>query len=400
MTTSSDKPALAIIGAGVFQTALIRKASEMGFETHVFSWAQDSTVGGVWADHFYPISITEKQQILEQCQQIRPVGVVSIGSDLAVITVNYLAEALGLTCNPKHSIAVGTNKYLMREALAEQGCASVRFIVVDAACVSEAGAECDLDLSGLNFPLIVKPTDRSGSRGITKVLARQDLNSAILRAQAQSFEQCAIVEEYVAGEEFSIESISFAGHHTMLAVTRKFTTGSPNFIETGHLQPSGLSPAVLAECERVVIGALDALGMQYGASHAELKIDQAGTIKIIEVGLRMGGDFIGSDLVQLTTGYDYLRMVIEVACKVQPTFAKTSAGGFAFVKFSFSQADNALLEASAKRFSEYLEFMEIAETNSARTVTDSSTRYGYALFFSATAEPMRDILGMLGTDDG
>ena len=86
---------IVIIGANDFQRPLIQKAHEMGYETHVFAWREGAT-GAKDADYFYEISITEKEKILKICQQISPQAVTTIGSDLANITVQYLAEKLGV----------------------------------------------------------------------------------------------------------------------------------------------------------------------------------------------------------------------------------------------------------------------------------------------------------------
>ena len=80
---------LAIIGASYLQEPLIQKAKSMGLETHVFAWAAGD-VGEKSADHFYPISIVEKEQILKTCQEIDVDGICSIASDLAMLTVNYV----------------------------------------------------------------------------------------------------------------------------------------------------------------------------------------------------------------------------------------------------------------------------------------------------------------------
>lgn len=89
---------IVIIGANDFQNPLILKAKEMGFETHVFAW-KDGSVGERTADFFYPISIVERDRILKECKKIRPDAVASIGSDLAMLTVNEVAGSLGLPCN-------------------------------------------------------------------------------------------------------------------------------------------------------------------------------------------------------------------------------------------------------------------------------------------------------------
>jgi biotin carboxylase len=99
----------------------------------------------------------------------------------------------------------------------------------------------------------------------------------------------------------------------MLAVTKKFTTGAPHFIETGHIQPADISDELKEKIRQVADHALDTLMLENGAAHVELKVNENGDIKLIEIGGRMGGDFIGSDLVQLSTGYDFVGNVVKIA---------------------------------------------------------------------------------------
>lgn len=118
---------LVIIGANDFQNRLILKARELGFETHVFAW-EDGAVGKKTANFFYPISITEKEEILRICKTIRPSGVATIASDLAVPTVNYVAQALSLNGNPYAVSLKCTNKFEMRQAFLNNEIPTPRFI--------------------------------------------------------------------------------------------------------------------------------------------------------------------------------------------------------------------------------------------------------------------------------
>ena len=95
---NAKKKNIAIIGANEFQNPLILAAKEMGYTTHVFAW-QAGDIGEKTADYFYPVSIVELDRILDICRKLDLAGIVSIGSDLASITVNYVAEQLGLTGN-------------------------------------------------------------------------------------------------------------------------------------------------------------------------------------------------------------------------------------------------------------------------------------------------------------
>ncbi|MBE7039895.1 MAG: ATP-grasp domain-containing protein [Ruminococcaceae bacterium] len=356
---------LAIIGANSFQNRLILKAKELGFETHVFAW-ECGDIGEKTADYFYPISIVEKDEILEKCREISPDGICTIASDLAAITVNYVAEKLGLCCNPTEITEQCTNKYEMRKCFFGHGIKTPAFIKTDKVCK---------ETDNMKYPLIVKPTDRSGSRSITKVYAKEELERAIMSAVNDSFEKQAIVEEYISGEEYSCECISFDGKHTYLAITKKFTTGEPNFIETGHIQPSGLSEDMECRVKDYIFSALDALGIRNGASHSEFRIDENGEINIIEIGARMGGDCIGSDLVFLSTGLDFVKMVIDVACSKAPDLNKAGDKHRAEIRFIFNEDDIFELENIRKNTPEKIYF--VSEIERSDKVSDSSTRWGY-----------------------
>jgi biotin carboxylase len=118
-------------------------------------------------------------------------------------------------------------------------------------------------------------------------------------------------------------------------VTDKITTGPPYFVELAHHQPSGLSKELLDDnVYKATNNCLDALGIKYGASHAEFKLDKNNNIFVIEVGARMGGDFIGSHLVELSTGYDYLKAVIDISLNLEfkaPSSLKNNPSGVVFL---------------------------------------------------------------------
>lgn len=368
-----EKKKLVIIGANDFQNQLILKAKKRGFETHVFAW-QDGSIGEKTADYFYPVSIVEKEQIFEMCRKIRPDGVVSIASDLASVTVNYVAEQLGLTGNGMESTFLATNKYLMRKAFEKNGDPSPKNYRSDE--LTEEAVEM------MQFPLIVKPVDRSGSRGITKIFEKSELQEAIRVAAEVSFEKKAMIEEFVEGQEYSVEYISYQGKHTFLALTQKFTTGAPHFIETGHLQPAVVDESILEKVKSIVEHALDTLKIRNGASHSEIKIDDNGKIMIIEIGGRMGGDCIGSDLVQLSTGYDFVNMVIDVACGNAPSFEKVCEPAAARIDFIFEPEDMEKLKRLQKECPETVYRVSEIEPFDGHEVIDSGSRYGYYITWS------------------
>lgn len=363
---------IVIIGANDFQNQLILKAKQMGYETHVFAW-KCGDVGEKTADYFYPISIVEKEQILEACKKINPEGICSIASDLATITVNYVAENLGLVGNPTSNTLFCTNKFEMRKKMKENNIKTPGFIKV-----TEDKSTWNID--DITFPVIVKPTDRSGSRGVIKVLKSEDLESAINIAVTQSFEKSAIIEEYIEGNEYSCECISYKGKHYFLAFTKKYTTGAPNFIETGHCQPSDIKEEYQDKVKKNIFDALTALNIQNGASHTEFKIDEKGNFGIIEIGARMGGGCIGSDLVKISTGFDFVKMVIDIACGREPDFIKVTEPTKAAIKFIFTQEDLDYMNKFKEEKPEQIYRISDMHMEYLGKTVDDSTRVGYYIY--------------------
>lgn len=373
---------IAIIGASYLQVPLIEKAKALGIETHVFAWRVND-VGETIADYFYPISIIEKEEILKKCHQIGIDGICSIASDLAIITVNYIANEMGLTGNSLECTRVSTNKHLMRMAFKKNGDPSPKSF-----CVAHKN---DLDGVQLCYPVIVKPIDRSGSRGVTKLQSPNGLLQAIEAAMEQGFEKKALVEEFITGKEYSVECLSWKGEHHFLALTLKYTTGAPHFIERGHLEPAPISNNQLEEIKGIVFHALDSLQIANGASHTEIKVSDNGTIKIIEIGGRMGGDFIGSDLVNLSTGIDFVRAVIQIAMGQEPDLRAGEEVGAAAVRFVFEKNDLDVLSKIRKEHPEYIIGEDMKEFFEGE-VTDSSQRFGAFLLKAATTEDLEKYL--------
>ena len=365
------KKKLAIIGASYLQQPLVEKAREMGLYTICFAW-EDGAVCKELCDKFYPISIVDKDAILEVCREEKIDAVTTIASDVAVLTVNYVAEQMGLIGNPDKYSQTATNKYLMRQCFMENGVPSPKYCLTD--------GEVPMAISTFRFPVIVKPTDRSGSRGVEKVEKQEDLQEAITRACKESFQQKAVIEEFVEGREISVESISFEGRHYLLQITDKVTTEAPFFVELEHHQPSTLPEDIKSRVKAIVLNALTALHIQYGASHAELKITKDGDIRVIEIGARMGGDFIGSNLVRLSTGYDFLKGVIEVALGQfeQPVITESNHSGIYFLC-----EETKYLLPIIQNWKEYPEIVEAEMTDSElRHIECSADRSGYFIYKS------------------
>ena len=365
------KKKLAIIGASYLQQPLVEKCKELGIYSICFAWEEGAVCKDL-CDKFYPISTVDKDAVLKACQEEKIDGITTIASDVATLTVCYVAEKMRLVGNPDKFSQTATNKYLMRQCFIEHNVPSPKFCLTD-------GQTPEI-VTTFNYPIIVKPTDRSGSRGVEKVLKREDLQKAIERACHESFQQKAVIEEFVEGREISVESISFQGKHYVLQITDKVTTEAPFFVELEHHQPSSLPEEIKTKVKKIVLNALNALHIQYGASHSELKITKEGDIRVIEIGARMGGDFIGSDLVKLSTGYDFLKGVIDVAFGkfTEPIITENNYSG---VFFLCEETKNIL--PIIENSNNYPEIVRAEVTDPIlRRIEQSADRSGYFIYKS------------------
>lgn len=361
---------IAIIGASYLQLPLVEKALELGHEAYCFAYLKGAVAKDI-CTKFFPISVLDKEAILAVCQDLQIDGILTIASDISVHAVNYVADKMNLPGNPVSSTVVSTNKFSMKEALSAAGIRVAKHIYVD----SSSGLNQAQELS---YPLIVKPVDRSGSMGISKINTPNQLEKAFEAAFEFSFEKRVIIEEFIEGKELSIEGISFNGEHELLAMTDKVTSGAPHFVELEHHQPSGVSSEIKDEIQVLIPKALSALKVLNGASHSEIIITKGNQIYVNEIGARMGGDFIGSDLVELSTGYDYLQAVIEVALGQKPSamVSKNKHAGVIF--FSALNRENYNgLDSDSEHCIRYAVNGEMQHE-----LTRSSDRHGYFLYQS------------------
>ena len=362
---------LAIIGASYLQKPLVLKAKEMHIYTICFAW-EDGAVCKDICDEFYPISITEKEEILKVCTELKIDGILSIASDVAVPTVNYIANKLNLIGNSLKSSNLSTNKYLMRQAFKKCNIPVPKFIKIN------KGFDLN-EVSKLRYPIIVKPVDRSGSKGITVLKDIDGIKKAIDYALMESFVGQAIIEEFILGEEISVEGISYNGRHHIITYTDKITTGFPHFVELEHHQPSKyLNTELQEKIDQIVLKGLDSLYIKNGASHSECIITSDNDIYLTEIGARMGGDFIGSDLVELSTGYDFLKGVIKISLG-QIEEIKKGPNLYSGVYFYTNQSQEVKDIFEEKHFS--IIKGEIRKLNKKR-VKQSSERSGFFIYQS------------------
>jgi len=308
-----------VVGAGFLQSFVIQKAREIGLT--VIAVDRDPKAPGFQRAHKEIVAdIKDHEACLRVARNEGIDAVLSVCTDFAVKTVAFVAESLGLPGLSMRAARACTNKVLMREALARANVGCVNF------GKASSMEEATVVVSSIGFPCVVKPVDSVGSRGVTKVDDVTMLARGFEEAARASSSGDVIVEEFIDGPEISVEAVTWEGKTRIAAVTDKITSGPPHFVELGHTQPSVFSN------ERAVGGTVQAcvqaLGVDWSATHTELRLTENGP-RVMEVGARLGGDRITSDLVPLSTGIDLMEAVIQIsfgrAPQIVPKYARGSA---------------------------------------------------------------------------
>ena len=360
---------LVILGTNEYQNPLIIRAKELGYETHVFGW-KTGAIGESTADVYHDVNIMDYETLWKEVQKVDPCGVASIASELAMHSVNYLLRKMGIPCNSLATEQIATNKYLMRCAMRDAGIDGPRFTLVEKNFNKEV-------LKDFEYPLIIKPVDLSSSRGVMKINSEVELDEAIEYALGWSKTKQAILEEFIEGPEYSGESIAYDGKYKLLVVTEKSTTGAPHFVETGHKQPANLSPELFEKVEKTLYRAFTSMGIKYGAVHPEFRITKEGRICFMEIGARMGGDCIGSDLVPISSGYDYMGMVISIGCGKEPNFEKIQEPKIARIKYIITKEDLWELKKMKEEYPEKIIRQSEIKELSNNPILKSADRAGY-----------------------
>ncbi len=295
---------LAVIGANAPLLPFYKHARELGIYIIGIAW-EEGAVCKKYCDKFYPLSFADKEAVLDVCRKENIDGITSFSLESALPTVIYVATNMGLVSNDIDCLDLTLNKYTMRSAFEKAGIPVPRYFLVKSVI--------ELDQIDIRYPAIIKPVDSGGSQGVNKVNNLQELKNAYAYAENHSRSHTVIVEEFVDGREFSVEYLSCNGIHYNLQITDKVTSGPPHFVEMQHHQPADISEDIAKRIKNMVENALSVLKIQNSPSHTEIKLNSRGELYIIEVGARLGGDYITSDLVRLSTGYDMVHGAINLA---------------------------------------------------------------------------------------
>lgn len=303
-----------VLAAGLLQIDVIEKAKSMGYYVLAVD-GNPKAPGFNVADKAICADIVNEETMLKIARDEHVDGVIHPCSEVSMAVMGRINDELGLSGISREQAICATNKHLMRKAFEKGNAPSPKSILAQDAEDAWSRLQSEFDTDA-----ILKPSRNSGSRGIAKVSRNMDKGDFIRaydEALSESRDHSVLIEQFIEGPEFSIEMIVWQGEIHVLTVTDKKTTGAPHFVELGHNQPSCFSATDVETLKAAAVAGVRALGVNNCACHAEAKL-MNGKAYLMEVGARLGGDFISTELTHLSTGIDMVAAAIDVALGVEP----------------------------------------------------------------------------------
>lgn len=303
-----------VLAAGLLQIDVIEKAKSMGYYVLAVD-GNPKAPGFNIADKAICADIVNEETMLKIARDEHVDGVIHPCSEVSMAVMGRINDELGLSGISREQAICATNKHLMRKAFEKGNAPSPKSILAQDAEDAWRRLQNEFDTDA-----ILKPSRNSGSRGIAKVSRNMDKGDFIRaydEALNESRDHSVLIEQFIKGPEFSIEMIVWQGEIHVLTVTDKKTTSAPHFVELGHNQPSCFSATDVETLKAAAVAGVRALGVNNCACHAEAKL-MNGKAYLMEVGARLGGDFISTELTHLSTGIDMVAAAIDVALGVEP----------------------------------------------------------------------------------
>lgn len=376
-----DKRSILAFGVGELQQSIISRAKKMNLYVVGIDPCEDAYCKGD-CDAFEVVGGQDFNGTIDVAKKYNVSAIVTAATDKPLVMMARVAKELHLPFFSQETAEWSTDKFQMKQRFLEGGvpCARGRLI-------HDAGEAQDL-----NFPLICKPRDNSGSRGVKLCRSLSELDSCIKEALEVSKLDTVLVEEFIEGREFSIESLHYDGKSEVIQFTEKKTTEFPYNVELGHKQPANLTDDHRNQIRDIIVKIAHCMHFENCPSHTELKINERG-IFVIETSPRLGGDYITSTLTPLSTGINLEDQLLHIALgeKVNTISGRVNkASGVCF--FSLPEGKVTAIDSKIDEVSSWPNVhsfqlkLEVGDT--VNRITSSLNRYGQ---FIVTGESREEV---------
>jgi carbamoyl-phosphate synthase large subunit len=366
-----------VFGAGTLQLSIIAKCKKEGVITIVVD-PDENAVGKSQADFFYQVNGDDFKRTCELIDLHNVQGIITAATDKPLVVMSEIAELYKFPFFSKHTAEVTTDKSRMKS------------IFINSGIPCAAGYMISQVKEITNYPVIIKPIDSSGSRGVFHCSNVKEAKQFLTEAKQFSKTDAVLCEEVLYGDEYSVEAIHYENRTHLIQITEKHTTDFPFNVELAHIAPASIDSKTYSKIKELIEEIASAFDYKNCASHTELKVEND-TIKVIETSPRLGGDKITSDLVPLSTGVDIEKLLIKISLGEIPEIetSKSSFAGIFYFDFGFGMWSK---HDKNESFSiSGLEHFENSLTNGQKipVITNSIDRYGHVVL---TAESKVDLI--------
>ncbi len=307
------------LGGAYAQVPIIQEAKDRGWYIITCDYLPDNP-GHKLADEYYNVSTTDFQGVLELAKKVNPDFVIAYASDPAAPTAAYVSDKLGLPGNTYNSVKLLSEKDLFRNFLLNNGFNTPRSVSI----INENDFE---NVRFLSFPIMIKPTDSSGSKGVAKIDNISQLSKAVKYAKSFSRNNRIIAEEYIEsygpqihGDGFVIDGeliFHYLGDHHYNKAINPFVPYSTTW-------PSIQEKHIISKIEEELNRAISLSGFKNGAINIEVRTTESGEIFIMEIGPRSGGNFV-PQVVKYATNFDMINATLDFYENKDVTIPKINA---------------------------------------------------------------------------
>lgn len=298
-----------MLGGSIYQTYAIKEAVKLGYYVITCDYLPGNP-GHKFAHEYHNVSTTDKEAVLALARKLKVDGVVAYASDPAAPTAAYVCEKLGLPTSPFRSVEILSKKHLFRKYLAENG-----FNVPKANSYTKL-EDAEQDLKNFHLPVMVKPVDSSGSKGVNKLTNPAQLKAFFEDALSYSRDKIVLIEEFIvkAGPQISGDAFSVDGKLVFHCLGNEFysTKVDKDFAPLGECWPTVMPQEVIDTLADDLQRLITSLGMKSNAYNVEAIYGTDGKVYILELGARSGGSLI-PQVTALATGVDMVPYVIKAA---------------------------------------------------------------------------------------
>lgn len=377
-----------IFGLSYLQKSLVLQCRELGIKTIGIDICNNPLCAKD-VDVFEQVAGDDYEGTIAVAKKYNVNGLICAATDKPLVMMARVAKALNLPFYSLDTAVWSTDKLLMKERFQQGGVPCAKGVIIS--------SFEDFKREKWNFPLIIKPRDSSGSRGVIYCKDETAVKDAIQEALQYSHKGNVLVEEFIDGPEYSIESLHYKGKTHVLQFTQKQTTSFPYNVELGHIQPADLTDKQKEEIGEIINKIAAIFKFDNCASHTELKICN-GKIVVIETSPRLGGDFITSKLVPLSTGINMEKLLIKIAVGEEvreddfvPGIKRCSAIRF----FNLTEGEIIFIGdlGKIKKVAGFKEYnFDLKKGDSINKITSSLNRYGWCIL---DASDRHELLGNL-----